>query len=468
MQTAEATPGVAVAPLLAVQDAPSMGKRRPGTTTVGVVGMTINLVTGGLGSGILTLAWGMAGASIVVGVLLILLVVALNACTVMILVHASETHKKFDLGALLALLPGRWLGPISQGACNALVWVTLWMTLLGYLIVVQDSMSSLFPADSWLAGRSVWALLGSLVALGLSLVDLGLLSRTSSPLGVAVNCYLFGLLCADLGASGRSPEALCFMARLDPPPRGVISFLSLVSMTIIIQMCILPMYEHLEDRSPQRFRWALGASFSILFVLYAAFATVAYLRFGPTVPANVLKDLGDAGWGDAARVGMSIVVLCVYPLMVKPMVAPVEQLIARRYAESGRAGREEDGDQGGGEVIGDLGGGRRDVGCSAVLAKAAAKLAAVGIAASTMVCAFFVSDLGVINVIAGTVSIGGFVALSPGLVGLCLSDPPQRHEVCWRVTMHALIWGGLSLSLVGLFFRDNYAASLAEACLWKL
>ena len=199
------------------------------------------------------------------------------------------------------------------------------------------------------------------------------------------------------------------------------------------QMCILPMYKDLEDRSPRRFRRALGVSFSTLFVLYAAFATVAYLHFGPTVPANVLNDLGEGGLGGVARVGMSVVVLCVYPIMVKPMVAPVEGLFAKR-------------------------GGARS--------KLAVTAAACGIAGSVMLCAFFVSDLGLMSVMGGALSVGGFVALAPGLVGLWLSD--HRRGVCWRVAMHMLIWGGLALSVLGIFSRDNYADELKEACWWKV
>lgn len=215
----------------------------PPEKTVSLTGMTINLVTGGLGSGILTLPWGMAGASVIVSVVLILLVVALNFCTVMLLVRAAEKHKRFDLGALLAELPGRRLGPLAQGATNALVWITLWMTLVGYIIVVQDCVTPLFPAGSPMARRWVWGVLASAVALALSLKDLRFLSWTSSPLSVAVNCYLFGLLCVRLASSGVSPDGPCLLAKLAPPPRGVVAFLSLISCSIIIQMCILPMYK---------------------------------------------------------------------------------------------------------------------------------------------------------------------------------------------------------------------------------
>ena len=219
---------------------------------------------------------------------------------------------------------------------------------------------------------------------------------------------------------------------------------------ITVVQCVLPMYHDMEDRSPARFRRALGISFSLLTLLYATFATVAYLRFGPHVPANVLNDLRHGGWGDGARVGMSVVVLCVYPLMVVPMVAPVKALIARR--SSGGA-------SGGGGAGGSISGTMIVNGVS------------VCIVGSVMGCTFFVSDLGTMSVICGSLSVGGFVALAPGLVGLFLSHPPGvRVGPCWRIAMIALICGGLALSALGFFFPDNYVSELARpgACWWQL
>jgi len=65
----------------------------------------------------------------------------------------NQEHQRFDLGALLALLPGRWLGPVTQGFCNGLVWVVIWMALVGYIIVVQDCMTPLMPAGTMLSQR---------------------------------------------------------------------------------------------------------------------------------------------------------------------------------------------------------------------------------------------------------------------------------------------------------------------------
>ena len=92
---------------------------------------------------------------------------------------------------------------------------------------------------------------------------------------------------------------------------------------------------------------------------------------------------------------MSVVLLCVYPLMVVPMLAPVEALFARR---------------GGGIGGGDGGVRRWSCGvqwwsCSGKQrGDIAMKAVAACIVTSVTLATFFVSDLGVISVVAGAVT----------------------------------------------------------------
>jgi hypothetical protein len=51
---------------------------------------TINIITGGLGAGILSLPWAVAGSSIINGLILNALVLGLNSWTIMLLIHAGE------------------------------------------------------------------------------------------------------------------------------------------------------------------------------------------------------------------------------------------------------------------------------------------------------------------------------------------------------------------------------------------
>merc|ERR1719333_2087834 len=84
------------------------------------------------------------------------------------------------------------------------------------------------------------------------------------------------------------------------------------------------MYGQLEDRSPRRFLGVLVAGFSVLFAIFAGFSVVAYMTFGPGVHGNVLVDLPHNIWGNLARFAASLSVLGVFPLIMMPMMAPIE------------------------------------------------------------------------------------------------------------------------------------------------
>jgi len=89
-------------------------------------------------------------------------------------------------------------------------------------------------------------------------------------------------------------------------------------------MCVLPMYEVLERRSPMRFLGCLVVGFGFVFLLFVAFSTGAYLAYGPHVSSNVLNNLPDTFAGNLARIGMGVTALAVYPIMLISMIAPIQ------------------------------------------------------------------------------------------------------------------------------------------------
>merc|ERR1719171_1425105 len=58
--------------------------------------------------------------------------------------------------------------------------------------------------------------------------------------------------------------------------RGNVAMFSAMMQAVIIQMCVLPMYAELEDRTPKRFSGTLNLSFSILFLIFSAFAIIGH------------------------------------------------------------------------------------------------------------------------------------------------------------------------------------------------
>lgn len=388
--------------------------------------ITINLVTGGLGAGIFSLPWSTAGASVVPAVAIIAAVLLVNAFTVILLVHAAERTRTFDLGNLLGQLPGV-TGPIARVLCNTMIWVSMFMCLVGYIIVVADAavpftdQISLFPQHH----RSIVVGLTCLLIFPLCYCDQRRLSW-SSTLAVLVNIYVFALFCSLYWTEDSHHADVCYFGF----SRGSIAMVSAMMQAVIIQMCVLPMYKQLEDRSPQKFTGIVTVAFSCLFFIFAGFAVMAYLVFGPSVHGNILLDLPHSSWGNAARLLAALSVIAVYPIMVMAMIAPVENY-PWRTAES---------------------------------KKLWISVTKGVIVIMSMNCAFIVTNLGFMNVVNGALSVGVFVALAPALVGLLISE--ERSSLAWQCAMGALLFFGILMSVLGLMYTDNYESLLNGHCIW--
>lgn len=369
----------------------------------------VNLVTGGLGAGVLSLPWTSAGASVLTAAAITGGVLLLNGWTILILVEAAEKYQVFDLGGLLRMLPGQ-MGPRVEVFCNALIWVSMFLCLIGYNIILADSVTPVM-SGSLLTNRTLWVIIGSLAVFPLCFLDQKYLSFGSS-LCILVNIYLFGLIIWQYTTQSDSHPSICYIGI----GLGSMSMFSALMMATVIQMCVLPMYESLEDRSLPKFRRILFISFGFLFLLFVGFQTLALMVYGPDVSDNILNALPQTAASNVARLGMVGVVLGVYPIMLMPMIAPLRN--SQRFGSN-----------------------------------SICNIAILFIVAAAMVVAFFVDNLGVMNVVNGSLSVGGFVALSPGLVGLYLVDKN-------RVSMFILIVIGCIISVVGVFLPENYVETL--------
>lgn len=255
--------------------------------TVKAPQMLLNLIVGGLGTGMLSLPWAMAGASILVGAVIIVLVIGVNLWTIMILVHASERYQVFDLGALLGKLPGR-LGPGMQTFVNLMVWIVLYGSLLSYIIGICDSAQP-FIQGTFFEQR--WALAGAacLIVLPLCFLDQKYLSFSSGA-AIIVNLYLMilvGVEFFDRLDRDNLPHSICEFGLA----KGSVTMASTMMQSVIIQMCVLPMYKELENRSPDKFGRILLMAFSTLAVLFIFLSVAGYVAFGPTVNSNLLVSL---------------------------------------------------------------------------------------------------------------------------------------------------------------------------------
>lgn len=404
---------------------------RASVPTVSSKEMAMNLITGGLGTGMLSLPWAMAGASVLVGVVTILLVIVVNLWTIMILVEAAERYQVFDLAAVLGKLPGR-LGPSMQVLTNIMVWVALFGSLISYIIAMCDSAGP-FVKGTLLEHRPLLAGLASAIVLPLCFVNQRYLSFTSS-LAVLVNVYLISLVAfvfMKYMADDTLPTGSCAFGLA----KGSVTMLSTMMQCVIIQMCVLPMYQELENRSPRKFSRILWFSFSVLALLFGLLSSAGYLAFGPNVNSNMLVNLPKNVAGDIAQFGMLIVLAAVYPIMMIAMIAPIKNLSLETFSSVPAIAR------------------RRH--------QALVTVSTVGLVLGSFLVAVKVTDLGIINVIDGALCVGVFTGLVPGSVGLFLSE---NKSAAWKASMILLIVAGLVGSVLGIVFMDNSPDLLALKC----
>jgi amino acid permease len=333
-------------------------------------------------------------------------------------------------GRLGRRLPG--LGALTQTFINCMVCVVCMISLVSYLIVMYDSAKDLV-GDA--LSRSAVISLAALLMVPLCFLDQRYLSW-SSTIAFLVNIYIIGLmisLYAEKSFEKSLPSGACLLG----VGKGVIAMLAVLGQCFVIQMCVLPMYQELEDRSPRNFRRCLLIAFGALTLIFGAFAFLGYLTFGPSVEGNALKSLPQTGWARAAQIGTIMVVSALYPIMAIPMVAPVRNMNLGGFYNNCRP---------------EAAARRRKLVTSAAI---------LVIVLVSCVGALSLEKLLVVNVIGGALCVGIFAGLAPGLAGLCLLE---TRSSAWKFMMLILIVLGVLNAVIGIVFTDNYEEDIASHC----
>lgn len=308
-------------------------------------GTALKVITCGLGSGLLVVPWGAAGASLLTSHAMTGAVLVVNCWTVMIIVYAVDhwggphawdenegrwvgTQRKpgyriDDLGQLLRQAP--WPLPTFAVAWDMAVNVSNFGALVGYMIVVGDAIAPMMRNGcSDLSDRRPLIGLCALVCLPLCWADLAFLTY-SSAVGVLANLYLFAVLLGSFASNGLAKDVCTFGVA-----PGALACLGNLAFAVVLQMCIPEYYTQLrrEDQDPGKFfRFVLAPSFTFIFLLICSFSTVGYLTYGPSVSSNVLRNLTPDAWSQSTQVAISVACLMVFPNMLRPMLQPLMRFI---------------------------------------------------------------------------------------------------------------------------------------------
>lgn len=279
--------------------------------------LCMNLVTGGLGTGILCIPWLIAGASIVPAMLLMAFVLITNVWTISILIDLAEETQEFCLGALIMTIGGN-TGKVLNIIIDVFVFVSLFCLLVGYIMVKAENMSSITPIPYW-----AMCLISSALALPLCYLSQSKLVFSSS-VCVAAFAYMLVLMFVNLGKDGVGDEVCRFGYS-----RGLMSFFGAIANCICVQMCVLPMYSDLKNRTPRKMKRVVIISFGALFLLFAGFGLAGYLLYGKTVDDNISTTMTTNHPGVANTISLitiSLAMLGVYPIMCMGMMSPVYNL----------------------------------------------------------------------------------------------------------------------------------------------
>jgi len=384
----------------------------------------INLITTGMGAGLLCLPWASSGASLVPALFIILAVLCLNYVTVMILVEAAERTGKFDLGALLRLLPGN-LASLAQSLCNAVIWASMFLCLVAYFIVMADCGVVAFKESMGFDVKRVWVMLAaSAFIMPLCFLSSDKLAYTSV-FTVLSNLYIFGVMGYDLT---RTMSAVASETLSGPPPciltasRGIITMAAAMAQCVIVQLCSVCLYGDLKHRSPKKFSHIVCLSFSALFLLYGGYAVVGSVAYAEKFSAkpgdlaypedgtgNVLKLLSRGPAGIVAQGATVGAMITVYPVVMMPMVAPVRKSRFSKFSTP----------------------------CTLL----------IGIGTFSTACALTnLQEVGVVN---GSIAVIIFSGLIPAIAGYFFAD----RKALW---MFVLAAGAATLGTLGLIFRESH------------
>lgn len=325
-----------------VDDYPLIGNGHK--TGSGVSGAVFNLTTSIIGAGIMALPATMKVLGLVLGFVLIVLMGILSEISVELLVRFSVFCKASSYGEVVQRAlgkPARILSEICIIVNNAGVMVV-------YLIIMGDVLSGsvrhVGVFDQWL-GNGFWDhrklvifIILVLFLAPLCVLDkidsLSMTSAASVALAVVfvIVCFIVALIKLVEGkieAPRMSPDFGSKKAILD-----LLVVIPIMSNAYVCHFNVQPIYNELENRSPDKMYRVGRITTVICIMVYASTAISGYLLFGKDAEADVLtnfdKDLGirfSSALNYIVRAGYILHLVLVFPVIHFSLRQTVDALL---------------------------------------------------------------------------------------------------------------------------------------------
>ncbi|KAI6689881.1 hypothetical protein NL676_026709 [Syzygium grande] len=307
-----------------VDDYPLIGNGHK--TGSGVSGAVFNLTTSIIGAGIMALPATMKVLGLVLGFVLIVLMGILSEISVELLVRFSVFCKASSYGEVVQRAlgkPARILSEICIIVNNAGVMVV-------YLIIMGDVLSGSEVGDFYNPGvvsRSSLCVLDKIDSLSMT-------SAASVALAVVfvIVCFIVALIKLVEGkieAPRMSPDFGSKKAILD-----LLVVIPIMSNAYVCHFNVQPIYNELENRSPDKMYRVGRITTVICIMVYASTAISGYLLFGKDAEADVLtnfdKDLGirfSSALNYIVRAGYILHLVLVFPVIHFSLRQTVDALL---------------------------------------------------------------------------------------------------------------------------------------------
>lgn len=307
-------------------------RSNPSNHGSGVSGAVFNLTTTIVGAGIMALPATMKVLGLVLGFVLIILMGIVSEISVELLVRFSVLCKASSYGEVVQCAlgrPARVLSEICIIVNNAGVLVV-------YLIIMGDVMSGslhhIGVFDQWL-GHGFWdhRKLLVLVVLVVFLAPLCALEKIDSlslTSAASVALAVLFVVVASVVAVIKLVEGRIETPRMGPDfgsKEAILDLLVVIPIMTNAYVChfnLQPIYNELEDRSPQKMNRVGRITTALCIAVYASTALSGYLLFGKDTESDVLinfdKDLGirfSSALNYIVRVGYILHLVLVFPVI---------------------------------------------------------------------------------------------------------------------------------------------------------